>query len=146
MSPQDEILDVVIVGGGFAGSALGAVLAAWGLRIAVCDPHEVHPHDFRAEKLSVDQVEALQRLGLAAAALETATPIDRLRIARQGRIVASRPSREFGFDYAALVEALRREVPASAWIARRVDAVESEDPLETVILNGAPPLRTRLVV
>ena len=49
MSPHDEILDVVIVGGGFAGSALGAVLAARGLRIAVCDPHEVHPNDFRAE-------------------------------------------------------------------------------------------------
>ena len=146
MSLQDEILDVVIVGGGFAGSALAAVLAAWGLRIAVSDPHEVHPHDFRAEKLSVDQVEALQRLGLAAAALETATPIDRLRVARQGRTVASRPSCEFGFDYAALVEALRREVPASAWIRRRVDAVESEDRLKIVVLNGARPLRARLVV
>jgi 2-polyprenyl-6-methoxyphenol hydroxylase-like FAD-dependent oxidoreductase len=146
MSPHDEILDVVIVGGGFAGAALAAVLAARGLRIAVCDPHEVHPHDFRAEKLSLDQVEALQRLGLAAAALQTATPIDRLRIARQGRIVTARPSCEFGFDYAALVEALRHEAPASSWIRRRVDAVESEDGLEIVILNGAPPLRARLVV
>jgi len=32
------------------------------------------------------------------------------------------------------------------WIRRRVDAVESEDGREIVILSGAPPLRARLVV
>ena len=143
---RDEILDVVIVGGGFAGSALGAVLAARGFRIAVCDPHEVHPHDFRAEKLSTDQIEALQRLGLAAPALRAATPIARLRIARQGRIVDTRPSLEFGFDYAALVAALRAVVPAPNWIRRRVDAIGGEDGLQVVALNGGPPLRARLVV
>jgi len=146
MQPASEIFDVVIVGGGFAGSALSSVLAARGLRVAVCDPHDTHPHDFRAEKLSVDQIDALQRLALAAPALRAATPIASLRIARRGRIVANRPSGEFGFDYAALVEALRAEVPAPCWVRRRVDAVELDGGLQIVALNGAPPLRARLVV
>ena len=79
MASWSEVFDVVIVGAGFAGSALGAVLAARGLRISVCDPHDAHPHDFGAEKLSVDQIDALERLGLAAPALRAATPIGRLR-------------------------------------------------------------------
>jgi 2-polyprenyl-6-methoxyphenol hydroxylase-like FAD-dependent oxidoreductase len=146
VNASSEIYDVVIVGGGFAGAALGAVLVARGLRIVICDPHDVHPHDFRAEKLSVDQIEALQRLGLAAGALRAATPIGTLRIARRGRIVAARPTREFGFDYAHLVEALRAEIPASTRVRNRVDAIAREGALEIVALVGAPPLRARLVV
>ena len=60
MPGESDAFDVVIVGGGFAGSALGAVLSARGFRIAICDPHEVHPRDFRAEKFSVDQIDALR--------------------------------------------------------------------------------------
>ena len=146
MASSSEVFDVVIVGAGFAGSALGAVLAARGLRISVCDPHDAHPHDFRAEKLSVDQIDALERLGLAAPALRAATPIGRLRIARQGRVVDARPSAEFGFDYAALVGALRAEVPARCWIRRRVAAIEAGGGLQIVTVDGAPPLRARLVV
>ncbi len=146
MASSSEVFDVVIVGAGFAGSALGAVLAARGFRIAICDPHDVHPHDFRAEKLSVDQIEALERLGLAAPALRAATPIGRLRIARQGRVVDARPSGELGFDYAALVAALRAEVPARCWIRRRVEAIEAGGGLRIVAIDGAPPLRARLVV
>ena len=112
MASSSEVFDVVIVGAGFAGSALAAVLAARGFRVAICDPHDAHPHDFRAEKLSVDQIEALERLGLAAPALRGATPIRWLRIARRGRVVDARPSAEFGFDYSALVAALRAEIPS----------------------------------
>ena len=146
MDPSSEPFDVAIVGGGFAGSALGAVLARRGLRIAICDPHEVHSHDFRAEKLSVDQIEALERLGLAAPALRIATPITHLRIARRGRVVDARPTREFGFDYAGLVGALRREIPADCWNRRRVQAIAGDRGFQTVVLEGGLSLRARLVV
>jgi len=141
-----RILDVVIVGGGFAGSALAAVLAARGRSVMVCDPHDVHPQDFRAEKLSPDQIDALERLGLATPVLRAATPVGDLRIARAGRVVDTRPTREFGLDYRTLVEAIREQVPAASFARRRVEGVESFAGHQIVTLHGAPPLRAKLVV
>lgn len=137
--------DVVIIGGGFAGATLGAALTKRGYIVALCDPHEVHPNDFRAEKFSVDQIAALRRLGLAEAVLEVATPIAWNRVVRRGRIVAQRATHEFGFDYAALVRALRAQAP-NIRIAQRVETIEADGDYPAVRLNGGRLLRARLVV
>jgi 2-polyprenyl-6-methoxyphenol hydroxylase-like FAD-dependent oxidoreductase len=143
---SDEILDVAIVGGGFAGSALAATLLALGFRVVVLEPHEVHPQDFRAEKLSPSQVEALARLGLATTVLATATAVGDLSIVRGGRVVDSRPTREYGLDYASLVQALRALTPLEKWKPRRIEAIETIDGVARVTPQGETPLRARLVV
>jgi 2-polyprenyl-6-methoxyphenol hydroxylase-like FAD-dependent oxidoreductase len=146
MDSSSDVHDVVIAGGGFAGAALAAILAARGYRIVVCDPHSPHPQDFRAEKLSPDQAGALGRLGLAGPVLSAATPVGALTIARLGRVVDVRPAREYGVDYAVLVETLRAQVPQAHWIRRRVEAVAFEGGLQRLALAGGQILRARLVV
>ena len=146
MQPPDETLDVVVIGAGFAGSALAAALGARGFAVALCDPHDVHPRDFRAEKLSPPQVDALRRLDLAEPVLRVATPISEVAVARRGVLVDRRSPREYGLDYHALVGALREQVPASAWRRHRVESIGMADGRRVVTLQGAPALRAKLVV
>ena len=58
-------VDVAVVGAGLAGSLLALALARRGVRVAVIDPHAVHPADFRCEKLSADQAAMFESLGVA---------------------------------------------------------------------------------
>ena len=138
--------DVAIVGAGFAGAALCATLARRGCRVALCDPHDIHPADFRAEKLSPDQADSLQRLGLAAPLLRAATAVGALRIARRGAIVDERPVREYSLDYALMVETLRGEVSEPCWLRRRVDNVEPVGDRQRVSLSDGSSIEARLVV
>ena len=73
-----QAVEVAIVGGGLAGSALAAVLARLGRSVALFDLHASYPEVFRAEKLTARQVTALCRLDLAGPVLAVATPIDEL--------------------------------------------------------------------
>jgi 2-polyprenyl-6-methoxyphenol hydroxylase-like FAD-dependent oxidoreductase len=57
MPMQDT--DVVIAGGGLAGSLAGAMLGRAGIRTVVIDPHPVYPPDFRCEKLDGPQMQTL---------------------------------------------------------------------------------------
>ena len=43
--------DIVIAGGGLAGSAAAAMLGRAGYSVVLVDPHESYPPDFRAEKI-----------------------------------------------------------------------------------------------
>ncbi|HVZ29550.1 MAG TPA: FAD-dependent monooxygenase [Asticcacaulis sp.] len=61
----DLTCDVAIVGGGFAGSLLALVLARRGLSPLVIDLHDPYPHQFRCEKFSLEQIDALTALGAA---------------------------------------------------------------------------------
>ena len=118
-------VDVAIVGGGLAGSALAAVLSRAGRSVALCDLHAAYPADFRAEKLTADQASRLTRLGFGEALQRVATPIDELAIARFGRIVERRPNRELAIDYGDLVNALRAAVPAAALRIGRVTGIDA---------------------
>ena len=139
-------LDVAIVGGGLAGSALAATLVRRGLRAALFDVHDIYPPDFRAEKLTRDQVAALERLQLATPVLRAATVIDEVWIARRGRIVERRPNREVGIDYADLVNAVRGLVPPKCRRVARITRVEASNGVQRLHLRTGEVVAARLAV
>ena len=51
--------DVVIAGGGLAGSLAAAMLGRAGIDAVLVDPHPVYPPDFRCEKLDGVQLQTL---------------------------------------------------------------------------------------
>jgi len=52
-------VDVAIVGGGFAGSLCAAMLGRAGIDVAMIDPHQVYPPEFRCEKLDGPQMQTV---------------------------------------------------------------------------------------
>ena len=144
MAPARTQVEVAVVGGGVAGSALAAVLARRGHRVVLVDPRESAAPDFRAEKLTARQVAALDRLGLATGVIAAATPIDRLRIARFGRLVEERGNDEWGFDYAALVGALRDAGPVP--LVTRATRIRTDEDGAVVALADGTSIEARLAV
>ena len=85
--------DIVIAGGGLAGSTAAAMLGRAGLDVIVVDPHAVYPPDFRCgEKIDGPQLRILKKTGLADAVLRAATYDGEVWVARFGRLVEKRPS------------------------------------------------------
>ncbi|MGC2049968.1 MAG: FAD-dependent monooxygenase, partial [Methylovirgula sp.] len=83
--------DVIIVGGGLAGSLAAAMLGKAGVDTILVDPHAVYPPDFRCEKLDGGQVDILRKTGFADAVLRATTPDGEAWVARFGRVVDKRP-------------------------------------------------------
>ena len=65
--------DVVIAGGGLAGSLAAAMLGRAGIDAVMVDPHEVYPAEFRCEKLDGVQMKTLAKTGLVDAVLRNST-------------------------------------------------------------------------
>ena len=61
--------DVVIAGGGLAGSLAAAMLGRAGIDAVLVDPHPAYPPDFRCEKLDGTQLQTLRLTGLADAVM-----------------------------------------------------------------------------
>jgi methyl-accepting chemotaxis protein len=99
-------VDIVVAGGGLAGSTAGAMLGRAGYSTVIVDPHEVYPPDLRCEKLDGSQVAALEKTGLAPAVLKAATHDREVWIARFGRLVEKRASDQQGILYDTLVNRL----------------------------------------
>ena len=85
--------DIVIAGGGLAGSTAAAMLARDGFGVVLVDPHTVYPPDLRCEKLDGTQVRVLRRTGLADAVLPAGTLDGECWVARFGRVVEKRARR-----------------------------------------------------
>ena len=143
---MQQDVDIAIVGGGLAGATLASHLASRGISVALCDRHDVYPIDFRAEKLSPQQADLLERLGLWDHVAPIVTPFDELSIARLGRIVERRPNREYGFDYADLVNAIRATLPRSALHVGRVASVGASGDRQTVTFGDGRVIKARLAV
>src|ERR1044072_8909212 len=105
--------DIVIAGGGLAGSAAAAMLARAGYGGALIDPHESYPPDFRAEKIDGTQARILARTGLGDAALRAATRDTEGWVARYARLIERRRGDQHGLLYPTLVNAIRGEIPAN---------------------------------
>ena len=65
--------DILIAGGGLAGSTAAAMLGRTGCATVLVDPHKVYPPDFRAEKLDSTQTSILRKTGVGDAVLRAAT-------------------------------------------------------------------------
>src|SRR3569833_1199864 len=95
--------DVLIAGGGLAGSLAAAMLGRRGYAVTLVDPHETYPPDFRCEKLDGSQVRILEKTGLAAPILRAGTYDVRSWVARYGHLVEQRPGDQHGIMYDSLV-------------------------------------------
>jgi 2-polyprenyl-6-methoxyphenol hydroxylase-like FAD-dependent oxidoreductase len=139
--------DVVIVGGGLAGSLAAAMLGKAGVDTVIVDPHPVYPPDFRCEKLDGLQVAILRKTGLAEGVLKATTHDRECWIARFGRLVEKRPSDQQGIFYAALVNTVRGLIPPRVpMIHAKASAITTGNERQTVTLSTGETISTRLVV
>lgn len=139
--------DIVIIGGGLAGSTVAAMLGRAGIEAILVDPHEVYPEDLRCEKLDGEQVAILRKTGLADAVLAAATHDGGVWVARRGRLVEKRPSDQHGIVYDALVNRVRSLIPETVPLlrAKAATAATSAD-RQTVLLSDGQEISARLIV
>src|SRR5262249_23749423 len=104
-------VDIVIVGGGLAGSTAAAMLGRAGVQTVLVDGHQLYPKDFRCEKLDSSQVLLLRKTGLAEAVTRVATPDLEVWVARFGRVVERKPSAQLDILYDDMVNTIRAEIP-----------------------------------
>ncbi|TMI98370.1 MAG: FAD-dependent monooxygenase [Alphaproteobacteria bacterium] len=139
--------DIVIAGGGLAGSCAAAMLGRAGCRCLLVDPHAVYPPDFRAEKLDGTQTAVLRKTGLADPVLRAATHDGENWIARFGRLIEKRPGDQHGILYDTLVNAIRGEIPANVEVihAKVMDVTASAE-RQLVTLSSGEGISARLVI
>ncbi len=139
--------DILIAGGGLAGSTAAAMLGRAGYSVVLVDPHRIYPPDFRAEKIDGTQAAILRKTGVGDAVLRTATLDGSTWVARFGRLVEKRPGDQHGILYDAMVNAMRSEIPASvAFLTAKVTDVTTSDERQRVTLSTGEEIAPRLVV
>ncbi len=139
--------EIVVVGGGLAGSLAAAVLGRARRDVVLVDPHAVYPPDFRCEKLEQGHIAVLRRTGLADAVIRAGTHTGSLWVARYGRIVDKMPFDQYGLAYERLVNTVRNEIPANVRTRRGwVDAIRTSADLQQVRLADGDAIAARLVV
>ena len=139
--------DIVIAGGGLAGSTAAAMLGRAGYSVVLADPHDAYPPDFRAEKIDGTQAKVLRKTGLADAVLRAATLDGESWVARYGRLVEKRPGDQNGILYHTLVNTIRAEIPPNVTFVRGkvMDIARSAD-RQRVTLSTAEEISARLVI
>ena len=139
--------DVVVVGGGFAGSFAAAMLSRSGIESLLIDPHRVYPPDFRCEKLDSAQLQTLALTGLADPILNVSTPYRETWAARFGRIVEVRPEAAHGILYDTLVNTARDCIsPPCETIRDKVVGISTGSVLQKITLSNGEVISTRLAV
>jgi 2-polyprenyl-6-methoxyphenol hydroxylase-like FAD-dependent oxidoreductase len=139
--------DIVIAGGGLAGSTAAAMLGRAGYRVVLVDPHAVYPPDFRCEKIDGTQAAILRKTGLADAVLRAATADGESWVARFGRLIEKRPGDQHGILYDTLVNTMRGEIaPSVAFIQGKVSEIATSADAQCVTLASGEEISARLVV
>jgi 2-polyprenyl-6-methoxyphenol hydroxylase-like FAD-dependent oxidoreductase len=139
--------DILIAGGGLAGSTAAAMLGRAGHSAVLVDPHAIYPPDFRAEKLDSTQTAILRKTGVGDAVLRAATLDGETWVARFGRLIEKRPGDQHGILYDTMVNTMRGEILPEVELihAKVMDVLTSAD-RQTVTLSTGEQLSARLVV
>jgi 2-polyprenyl-6-methoxyphenol hydroxylase-like FAD-dependent oxidoreductase len=139
--------EIVIVGAGLAGSMAATMLARRGHSVAIVDPNETYPSDFRCEKLDGAKIDTLRRAGLAEPVLAAGTYDRHAWVTRLGHLVEKKRGDQYGIDYSHLVNTLRTEIPKEVTFIRgKVAAVTNTSDRQTIRLTFGETLTARLVV
>ena len=139
--------DVVIAGGGLAGSLAAAMLGRAGIDAVLVDPHPVYPPDFRCEKLDGTQLQTLRLTGLADAVMRASTPYQECWVARFGHVVEKLLGDQQGILYDTLVNTVRSQIPTrTQFIHAKVTDIATSPERQTVKLSNGNEITARLVV
>src|SRR5262245_34209028 len=139
--------EVVIVGGGLAGSTAAAMLGRAGIDTVVVDPHDAYPTDFRCEKLDEQQIGLFEATGIGQDVLRHAVHFDNLWIARRGRLLDKRPNHQFGIRYEDLVNRVRAAIPQHVpFIVAKAASLTTSSERQTVTLSTGEVISARLIV
>jgi 2-polyprenyl-6-methoxyphenol hydroxylase-like FAD-dependent oxidoreductase len=139
--------DVVIVGGGLAGSIAAAMLGRAGISAVLIDPHPVYPPELRCEKIGGKQIDLLRKTGLADATLGATTLDGEVWEARFGHVVTKKPSDQHGIMYDTLVNQIRGQIPDSVRIFHaKASSIAPGNVSQTVTLSNGDQISARLVV
>lgn len=139
--------DVAIVGAGLAGSIAATMLARAGHSVVIVDPAKVYPDDFRVEKFDGEQFATLKKIGLSDVVLANTTHDRSVWVTRLGHLAEKRPSDQLGFDYGALVNKLRDEIPTSVEkVHAKVTAIANTPERQQVSMSTGETLSARLVI
>src|SRR3954449_9567090 len=137
--------EILIAGGGLAGSTAAAMLGRAGHSAVLADPHAVYPPDFRAEKLDSTQTAILRKTGVGDAVLRAATLDGETWVARFGRLIEKRPGDQHGILYDTLVNSMRGEIPPSvAVVHAKVMDVTASAERQLVTLSSGEGISARL--
>jgi 2-polyprenyl-6-methoxyphenol hydroxylase-like FAD-dependent oxidoreductase len=139
--------DIAIVGAGLSGTVAASVLARAGYSVGLIDRNEVAAPEFRVEKIAGTQIALFDRLGLLPALAASGTFFDEIANAHRGRILDRTHSPHYGILYHDLVNAMRRELPASVrlFVDRVVDLETSAD-VQKIELAAHGSITARLLV
>jgi 2-polyprenyl-6-methoxyphenol hydroxylase-like FAD-dependent oxidoreductase len=139
--------DIVIAGGGLAGSTAAAMLGRAGIDAILIDSHQDYPFDFRCEKLDASQVALVHKTGLADVILRAGTLDGEVWIARFGRLLEKRPNQQCRILYDALVNTIRAAVPKTTpFIHGKVAAISTSAERQSVTLASGEEISARLIV
>jgi 2-polyprenyl-6-methoxyphenol hydroxylase-like FAD-dependent oxidoreductase len=126
---------------------LASVLGQRGQRVILVDPRQSYPPVFKAEKIDQDQVHLLRKLDLLECLLPYSGRVREVRVGYDGRIVKAIPIEQYGISYPDMVNALRKNLPATVEFRMgRVDSISNGGDLQHVRLAAGGDLRSRLVV
>jgi 2-polyprenyl-6-methoxyphenol hydroxylase-like FAD-dependent oxidoreductase len=140
--------DVVIAGGGLAGSLAAAMLGRAGIDAVLVDPHPVYPPDFRCEKIDNIQLQTLRLTGLDEAVMSASTPDNQCWVARMGHLIDKLPGVQTrGILYDTLVNTVRSQIPhGTEFIRAKVTDISTGPERQTAKLSNGDEISARLVV
>lgn len=139
--------DVAIIGGGLAGATAAAMLGRAGVAAVLIDPHGEQRPEFRCEKLDESQLALLRLTGLADDVLPHTSNNRQVWVVRYGRLVDRKSGGPAGILYHDLVNAVRKNIPASVpHIATKVAGITTETGRPLVTLATGETISPKLAI
>jgi len=129
---------IVVIGAGMAGSLLSLVLGRAGLPVTLIDLKREPASDFRNEKLGIDQIERLKRLGVLSCFEEACWGDD----AAAG---TGLPLKDCGARYDRWIARVRAAMPPTvSFVEGKVDHIETSADRQVVTLSNGETITARL--
>ncbi len=139
--------DVVIVGGGFAGSSAALALSRQGASVCLIDLQGAPRHAFRAEKFSADQLPLLDTLGLLDPFLRVTSVAHQAVNIRGTNVVDISTVQDHGLMYDDMVRTLRAQLATSVvFVHGKVASIRPDAERSEVVLDDGRRVAARLVV
>jgi len=129
---------VVVIGAGMAGSLLSLVLGRAGFPVTLIDLKREPTSDFRNEKLGIDQIERLERLGVLSCFEEACWGDD-------AGVAGGPPLKDCGARYDRWIARVRVAMPDTvSFVEGKVDQIETSADRQVITLSNGETITARL--